>query len=393
MYNCIDYLRWRGDLSFETDPLNEIDLACLNMLIVLDFNGIIPESDEAVRLEDVCRNYFARDVKAGSELGALEPAESVPLAEALIDSPRFAEVLLSGYRKKYCEESTEQFGAVTCDLPTGERVIVYKSTDDTFIGWKEDFMMAVSDHLPSQADGLQYLTDHAGSSSRLILTGHSKGGNLAAYAAIHAPAELQDRILRVISFDGPGFSRSIVKQDACKRVAERILTIVPQSSVVGMLLHTPGKRIAVLAEGNGVSAHAPFLWAVERASFLPVSRLSPFSQKFDKSFDAALEKLSREDRIRFIDELFEVLSAGGAETVTGLKTGDFGKVLTAAAQTKEHRMINSFLKLFLDEYMTTDGMRKIRRRHEEAAEASKQAVAERRKSLSARKQAMKKDTE
>jgi len=387
MDTCFDYLKWRGDLSFDASPLNEIDLACLNMLIVLNFDGIIPENDKTVRLADACSRYFRRKAKAGSELGALEPPNTVPLAKMMKDCPRYADVLLSAYRKKYCEEATEQFGAVTCDLPGGERVIVYKSTDDTLIGWKEDFLMAVSDHLASQTDSLNYLISHAGDAEKLILTGHSKGGNLAAYAAIHAPESLQDRIFRVVSFDGPGFGKTIVQQESCKRIKDRIVNIVPQSSIVGMLLHFPGSLAIVLSEEKSLNAHVPLTWETRPTAFTRVSKLFPASQRFDKAFDTALEKLSRQDRIRFIDELFEILTAGGAETLKELKNGDILKI-AAVAHTKPHSAIDEFFRSMLDEYLTTDGIRKIRDRHEKAAAEARDALSERKKAYSERRKAI-----
>lgn len=40
MNNLINYLKWRGDLSFDISPLNEVDALIFSELVYLDFRDI-----------------------------------------------------------------------------------------------------------------------------------------------------------------------------------------------------------------------------------------------------------------------------------------------------------------------------------------------------------------
>ena len=362
MNNLIDYVNWRGDLSFDVSPLNEIDLSCFTMLFALHFDGIIPENDDSMQLSEALEIYFSRrpEKEAGSELGILEPKNAVPLARQMRDSERYSGIRVSGYRRRIREAYTEQFGAVTLDLPGDLRLIVYLATDDTIVGWKEDFMLSVSGRLTAQNDALQYLEAAAVPGKRLILAGHSKGGNLSLYAAIFADSTVQDRIVRAYSMDGPGFETAILENEGYERIRRKLITIRSQNSIIGMLLNAAGKCVTVRSGASGPLAHDPFTWEVQRNRFNRTQKLSSSSLKFQHAISATLAHMSDRDRITFINELFDLLAVDGAKTLTEVSKAKLLSRLEAAAKLKEKPEVVSFLREMLEEYLLPDSLKRIR---------------------------------
>ena len=234
MADMFDYLLWRGDLSMEAVPPNPVDTLILSELSYIGFEGLVPgDFLHPVPLR-VAAEAFAmlpdredRDrVKRDGELLA-----------AAARTERFGELRLVFYRSELLPELQSQFAAVTWLLPGGGAVITYRGTDLSITGWKEDFNMSFQPQVPAQEKALWYLEAFARVHRGPIrLAGHSKGGNLAVYAAAKAQPELQERILSVHNHDGPGFHSSMLRDPGYRAILPRVRTFVPQSSVVGMLL-------------------------------------------------------------------------------------------------------------------------------------------------------------
>lgn len=139
---------------------------------------------------------------------------------------------------------------------------------------------------------------------RYYLGGHSKGGNLAVYAAVNAPQRLQQKIIGVYSVDGPG-----IKQDIPDAIADRVHKLIPESSVIGLLLE-PGKNYTVVAsEANGIDQHSPHTWILENNAFLEVGAISSFSKFTEKSVSKWLESVDDATKQEFLNSLFGVFAA------------------------------------------------------------------------------------
>lgn len=58
MATILDYLDWRGDITFDQSPLNEVDNYILCKLGCPDFTGIIP-SDGSISIGEAIGDYDA----------------------------------------------------------------------------------------------------------------------------------------------------------------------------------------------------------------------------------------------------------------------------------------------------------------------------------------------
>ena len=274
MANLMDYLDWRGDLTLEQSPFNEVDNLILSELSFVDFQEIVPSpgSGKSVELRYAAESFFSRFQEGEKiDMGVLVPDEIPNMLRRMADSRRFGEMRLNCFVDWLDVGKGEQFAALTIETGDGRLYLSFRGTDDTLAGWREDFELACMPEVPAQKKALQYVEEVARQFPRkkLRLGGHSKGGNLAVYAGVFCPAAVQRRIAAVWSNDGPGFHTDLLDLPQHRRIAERIYSIVPKSSVVGMLLEHEEDYTVVA---------------------------------------------------KFVDALFSVLGATGAVTLTDLKT-------------------------------------------------------------------------
>jgi hypothetical protein len=243
------------------------------------------------------------------------------------------------YRHDTDELQEKQFAAMTFLLSDGTAFLAFRGTDNTIVGWKEDFNLSFTCPVPAQADALQYLLEASERFSMpMRLGGHSKGGNLAVYAAANAPVEIQNRLLCVYSNDGPGMNEANFSSEGYMRINSRLRSIVPQSSVVGMLLQHPEDYMVVKSSAFGILQHNPFTWQVERRGFEVIDALRPGSRYLDIVLKSWLGNMSMEERMTLVDAMFSALSATRAATVEDL--GD-GILRNAGAMLKSVKRLDS----------------------------------------------------
>lgn len=333
MANTLDYLDWRGDLSLETAPFCEVDSLLLSQLAYLPMDGLVPgrQAQGSAPLPEV----MAALTQSKAEKAVLEHYRALGqnyrlLAEKLKNCPRFRDVRLCRFANDFDEAQQKQFSAVSVLLPDGCVSIAYRGTDNTLVGWKEDFNMSFITPVPAQREAVQYLaeTAHAFPKAALRLGGHSKGGNLAVYAAAFCGAGIQSRILSVHSHDGPGFQQGVMDNDGYRAVNGRITTFVPQSSVVGMLLEHEEEYVVVHSTGSGPFQHDSFSWEVLGPAFVKEEGTSAGSRMFDETLKDWLSRMDATQREQFSDALFELFGAAGATTLKEL-TASPGKTAGA----------------------------------------------------------------
>ena len=322
MANIMDYLDWRGDLPLSAAPFNEVDGLILAELSFIDFEGIVPppEVGNGVPLRDAAGTYFARHNGQEISMGVLVPSRIPDLMCRMAHSARFGTMRLNGYCERTDDAHEQQFAALTVELGDGSIFVSYRGTDDTIVGWKEDLNMGYMEVIPSQTRALEYLGRVARQypDAALRIGGHSKGGNLSVYAAVHTPAAVQERIVQVYNNDGPGFIRSLAGTPEHARVAARIRTVVPQSSVVGQLLEHEENVQVVCSDADGVMQHDGFSWQVLGDHFVHLDGFSREGKVIDETIEAWEAALSPRQREVFADALYEVLTASGAKTLSEL---------------------------------------------------------------------------
>ena len=218
-----------------------------------------------------------------------------------------------------------QFSAVSFLLPDESVFVAYRGTDTTLVGWVEDFNMSFMSAVPAQLRATEYAVEVAGRVPHrdLRIGGHSKGGNLAAWAAIHLPEKLQTkRLLAAYNNDGPGFDKSVLESDGFARVAEKLHTYIPESSAVGMLLEHTEDYTIIDSTTVSLLQHEPLSWNVLGNRFMYLGKRSEAAQLGDNVIREWLAGLTREERQEFVETLHQLLSAGGKiKTLEDLHSG------------------------------------------------------------------------
>ncbi|MBQ7375571.1 MAG: DUF2974 domain-containing protein [Clostridia bacterium] len=318
-----DYLSWRGDLSFEAVPLCEVDSLILSILAYIDFTNFVREEPATEKkppvLLTVTKDFLRAQNGAIPNMGLIIPKETVTLLARAAKTPRFGLTRPFCYVNKICDEEQKQFSAISFSLGDKDTFIAFRGTDDTLVGWKENFNMSFMHPVPAQREAVEYLESIAArTEGKIYLGGHSKGGNLAVYAATKASESTRERIVAVYNNDGPGFDAEFIHGEDYKTIKDRIYTLVPQSSVVGMLLEHEESYTVVKSRLSGLLQHNGFSWEVMGGSFIRLDSISEESKLIDGSLHEWLEQMSVEEREAVVDSLYEALSAQGAKTLSDL---------------------------------------------------------------------------
>jgi len=321
-------------LDFQASPFNEVDAAVLSILGYIHMEGIVPgcESGAGVSLKEASAWYFSKFSTAGEKpepgtnAGPRVSPTILPsfnaglddLLEKLSGCPRFERVRLSRLDQDTDFSVGRQFAALTFTLPDArpEHVVVFRGTDSTLVGWKEDFELVYMEQIPAQDSALRYLEQTLDTlPGRFIVCGHSKGGNLAVYAGLQIGPAAQDRISKIYNFDGPGFDFSVVDRVPFNHYGFKVLNIVPEESMVGMLLEPVGKRAVVASSARLASQHSAFQWTVERTEFSR-GNLAAAARLLDRILKTWLTKISLSEREAFLEALFDLLGASEGASIS-----------------------------------------------------------------------------
>ncbi len=326
MANMNDYLLWRGDLTFVQSGVNEVDAALLSFVSFLNMRGIISDGllpDQGIALADAVDLFFRKRDDIKKSYGAIIPGADIRRTVTLMaKSRRFRDAKLYGYVNQLNYDRQEQFSAYTAVLNDGTVFVVFKGTDDTLVGWKEDLNMAFSDEVPCQKSAVGYLNQvgQAFPASTVRIGGHSKGGNLAVYAAARCGSDIRDRISRVYNNDGPGFSAGFLESEPYLAIKDRVLKLVPQESIVGMLLTNDGNFSVISSEGSGVVQHNCYLWQVRGRHFIRRSEMTKKATEMSRALNEWINEKDLDTRRAITDAIYDIATADNAHTLTDFNT-------------------------------------------------------------------------
>lgn len=325
--NIFDYINWRGDLSFEDSGICEVDGLIFASLSYVDYSNVVPTEIHGVRKPPALLTVTKRYLKSHSggdipALGLMLSKEIVKLLARASKTRRFGLVSPLCYVNRICDEEEKQFSAIAFLLENGDTVIAFRGTDDTIVGWKENFNMSFMYPVPAQTEAVKFLEYVASKTNgRIYLAGHSKGGNLAVYAGVKASKVTRERIERIYSNDAPGFDQEFISGSDYKSMKEKILTFLPQSSVVGMLLEHEEGYTVIRSKNSGILQHNGFSWEVMGNKFIHLDSISENSRILDKNMKKLLAEMSREERERFVEAIFTAIQTNtGAKTLTDLSS-------------------------------------------------------------------------
>jgi hypothetical protein len=321
MANIFDYLNWR-DLTLKQVEFNEIDNLILARLAYFPFDGYLNEGEE-ITLKEAYRRYL----ELGTT-GRILQQEDIDLYPVLANSKRFGNMLLTRYINKIDPVQEKQFSAITILMEDGTIYVAYRGTDNTIVGWKEDFNMSFSELVPAQTDAVKYLEEVAKQyKMKIRVGGHSKGGNLAVYAAAYCQSKVQERIINVYNNDGPGFCDKVIESQEYKSVLDRVHTYIPQTSIIGRLLNHQEKTTILKSTQTGIMQHDLYSWQVLGGEFIK-DELTNSSEFIDKTITDWLKKVGPEQREKFIDTIFEILNTTQAQTLSEIKDKVFSNTKT-----------------------------------------------------------------
>lgn len=321
MSNLFDYLAWRGDLTFGNASLCPADALAFSMVAYMNFEGLVPREprEEPVRLVDVAKAYFARPAvqRPGFE------SKHERLLRLLADSARYGSLRVLAAQTVLDRQTGMQFAAISFLLPGQNLFVAFRGTDDTLIGWKEDFRMSYECPVPAQLEAKRYLSAVAAAYPlrRIFVGGHSKGGNLAVYAAVNCGEEVRYRIRTVFNHDGPGFYDGTVASEAYAEMRPRIQTYLPQSSIVAVLLDHDVNYKIVKSSSKGLLQHDGYTWEVLGDDFVYTNERTAFGKRTAAIVDRFVETTSPDRRRRFCEALFSVLESTEHDTFSGILGG------------------------------------------------------------------------
>lgn len=328
MANILDYLDWRGDLTFDKAPFNEVDNLLLSQLVYVDLAGIVPgpESKEKIRVAEASRIFFAThdEQKIMEKISMTKTAMYV--LKKMAESERYKDALLGGYVNDISIEEQSQFAVVCAYLGDRSLFVAFSGTDDTIVGWRENFNMGYLDATPGQRKAVEYLNRMVGIGQwKVRVGGHSKGGNLAVYASVHCRPIIKRKIISVYSNDGPGFSQEMVNSEAYQELTPKIRTIIPESSIVGLLLEHEEEFQVVKSSNVGVGQHDAMSWEVLGTHFVYTDKVAEQSLLLDEAMKTWLVELDASQREVIVTAVFEMLDELDIKTVddfTHLKFAD-----------------------------------------------------------------------
>ncbi|MDO4493078.1 MAG: DUF2974 domain-containing protein [Clostridia bacterium] len=346
MPNAIDYIAWRGDLSFDISPLNEADILLFTFVGTPDLTGFVPADAGAVPLPEALDAYYAAHPETG-QLGLIGSTYTLTAMERMRHAERYSGVLLTMFANKVIPEITEQFSALTL-RSNGLNFVTFRGTDDSLTGWKENFLLACRTTMEAQNDAVRYLTRVANAfDGPIVVTGHSKGGNLGVWAAVNAAPEIRERIVSIVSYDGPGFNADLFGKPEYAELESRITTVVPESSVVGMILRNAGALRIVRTNTMGITGHDAFTWEMDRRGLLPAEDLSETSRAFHKTLEDVFSRMNEEELCKLVDGIFEVLDASGAANLSDFSQGTLRKLIATARSLGSEPEVYVFIKALL----------------------------------------------
>jgi len=317
MSDVFDYLAWRGDLSFESVPPNEADRLILCILSFLDFEGIVSHGIgvEGIPLRHVLGQYFEKKQAVN---GATQNMRR--FAAALMKSKRFGTLTLSGYRAGVswgaAPDDQLQFAALSARF-ANHLSVIYRGTDDTLVGWKENFNSDLIRPIPAQAMAAAYLEQAAELGMEMVLQGHSKGGNLAVYAAAASSVPIS-QIRFVYDYDGPGFERSFFLTDRYGLMRGKIRKFLPEYPVIGLIKESDCHKTVIRSMGKGLSQHNGFHWQFCADGLERAKRADPRAILLNSRLKRCYGSLNSVQRKAFIEGMYRLVSLGGRQTVTEL---------------------------------------------------------------------------
>lgn len=315
MGTVINYLEKYGKYTFQEMPMTEVDSLVLCQLSYLKFDGMVPDIQEGkppVTLKSLKTHPDYEKLFGDTRF----EKENRALLAGMLRGRRFRDLKLNYYVNVIKEQWETQFSAVTFFLDGNTTYVAFRGTDETIVGWKEDFNMAFLFPVPGQEYSIGYLESVAAKfQGDFYVGGHSKGGNLAVYSAMNCAPGIQERLRQIYSMDGPGFRPEVLERCGYGRIAGRVTKILPHSSLVGMIFESDTYFQVVKSSTFGLLQHDPYTWLVVSNHLVRANGLYERRKNMDNTLNEWILSLNEQQLRTFVDTLYQVIMASRARNL------------------------------------------------------------------------------
>lgn len=337
MENVFSYLKWRGDLDFNIAEFNSIDNIIFSALSYLKLNM---KEEEILTLEEVYKEY-----KIGENASNIFYKNVEKLFNLVQESKRFKSVKIARYKRVIDKDIEEQFGAVTFILPNDILYVAFSGTDESVIGWKENFNLSYLDSVPAQEEAKIYLEEILNHTKKKVFVGgHSKGGNLAMYATIFCNDDYKDRIIQTFNNDGPGLPEEIFSTKCFLDIKEKMISYLPKFGVIGYLFSNETQIKFIESYQVGILEHDLFSWKVDGTDFVLVEELNKVAKDLVEKFNNGLKDIPKAKRKRIINLIYDLLLAFNIDNFDDL----FSKITDLPAFLKKYNLGVENIELILN---------------------------------------------
>lgn len=329
MSTLIDYIEHYKDISFEEIPFNEVDNLILAQLSYLNFEGIVSGDRKTISFGAALELYYSNYQKPRKK-HLIGIDATIFNYQHLRNSSRYKELELSDYVNEITDD--QQFSALLIRLTNRIVYVSFSGTDDTLIGWEEDFKMAYCFPIPAQKRAIEYLNNVINWKDRKIYVGgHSKGGNLAMVAAMYAKASIRSRIHTIYNNEGPGFSMEIIESKEYRWMSKKMKMYIPSDSVIGMLFYHPEDYIVVGSVAKGIYQHDGNSWECFGGHFIRSKRTKDSIQN-EKKIKQWIDYYNSEEREKIVLNFFQVLKKSGIDKKSQLDNLTIRRAITMINQ-------------------------------------------------------------
>ena len=351
MPNIMKYLDFKGDLTFKQEKLNEVDKIILARFSYLPFKEIVLNKKD--NIENISNKMKSLNLEKFIWKSDRE------FINKLGKTKRYKDLKITDYKEVLDLKAEKQFAAITIWLPQRLKYISFRGTDMSLVGWKEDFNMSFMQDIPSQKEAVKYL-DEVGKKyfGKLILGGHSKGGNIAVYSGIFCDPRIKRKIKEIINADGPGFDEKIIKSKEYLEISERINTYIPQSSIIGRLLEHEDDYEIIYSTQKGIMQHDIYSWQVNETTLVRIPKLTDESQFVNKVVRNWLKNTTIKQRENFVNIIYDVLISTQAKDFNDFSIDTLSKIKAAIKSYKniekeDRKEIEEMFKLFFESAIKT----------------------------------------
>lgn len=311
--NIYKYIRKYGHLTFEEKKVTEVDTLIFSQIPYLDFNNIFTSQKECIKLSDLWKKAVNQNI----EIKGIPHKNAFRIMDMLSTQKRYQDLLLKNY-VYYLSEDT-QFGAISIIVPNDKIYVSFEGTDGSLWGWKEDFKLTYNYPTISQKMAAKYLNKTIKIyGPKVVICGHSKGGNLALVGAMKTNILKKLKIKEIYSFDGPGLKDKEFKSLNYKLIKNKLINIIPNLSLVGILLEQENVKV-IKSNGIGLLQHDPLTWIIKDDELVPALQ-DKLSKRLDESISKWLAKHNFKEREEIIEGVFGVLEGAGIDNFYDIKT-------------------------------------------------------------------------